>query len=40
MQESKYFYNGIPLSKYCKDNNINISTIRARNCGYCYRGLW
>ena len=30
MQESKYFYNGIPLSKYCKDNNINISTIRAR----------
>lgn len=30
MQKSKYFYNGIPLSKYCKDNNINISTIRAR----------
>lgn len=30
MQESKYFYNGIPLSKYCKDNDINISTIRAR----------
>ena len=30
MQESKYFYNDIPLSKYCKDNNINISTIRAR----------
>lgn len=30
MQESKYFYNGIPLSKYCRDNNINISTIRAR----------
>ena len=30
MQESKYFYNGIPLSKYCKDNNINISTIRSR----------
>ena len=30
MQESNYFYNGIPLSKYCKDNNINISTIRAR----------
>lgn len=30
MQESKYYYNGIPLSKYCKDNNINISTIRAR----------
>lgn len=30
MQENKYFYNGIPLSKYCKDNNINISTIRAR----------
>ena len=30
MQESKYFYNGIPLSKYCKDNNINIRTIRSR----------
>ncbi len=28
MQENKYFYNDIPLSKYCKDNNIN--TIRAR----------
>ena len=32
MQESKYYYNGIPLSKYCSDNNINISTIRA--------GIW
>ena len=30
MQGSKYFYNGIPLSKYCKDNDINISTIRSR----------
>ena len=30
MQESKYFYNGIPLSQYCKDNNINVDTIRAR----------
>lgn len=30
MQESKYFYNGIPLSKYCKDNDINISTIQSR----------
>ena len=30
MQESKYYYNGIPLSKYCKDNDINISTIRSR----------
>lgn len=30
MQESKYFYNGIPLSKYCKDKDINISTIRSR----------
>ena len=27
MQESKYFYNGIPLSKYCKDNNIKLITI-------------
>ena len=25
MQESKYYYQGIPLSKYCKENNINIS---------------
>ena len=30
MQESKYYYNGIPLSKYCKDNNINMNTIRTR----------
>ena len=30
MSESKYFYNDIPLSKYCKDNNININTIRGR----------
>lgn len=30
MQKNKYFYKGIPLAKYCKDNNINISTIRAR----------
>lgn len=30
MQESKYFYNGIPLFKYCKNNNININTIRGR----------
>lgn len=30
MQENKYFYDGIPLSKYCIDNGINISTIRAR----------
>ncbi len=30
MHECKYFYKDIPLSKYCKDNNINISTIRAK----------
>ena len=30
MQESKYYYNGIPLSKYCKDNGINIKTIRSK----------
>ena len=30
MQESKYFYNGIPLPKYCKDNNINADTVRTR----------
>ena len=27
MQESKYFYNGIPLSKYCKDNDIKLIRI-------------
>ena len=30
MQENKYFYQGIPISKYCKENNININTIRSR----------
>ena len=30
MKESKYYYNGIPLSVYCKENGINISTVRAR----------
>lgn len=30
MQENKYFYQGIPLAQYCKEHNINISTIRAR----------
>ena len=30
MQENKYFYNNIPLTEYCQDNGINISTIRAR----------
>lgn len=30
MQESKYFYKGMPLSRYCKENDININTIRAR----------
>ena len=30
MQENKYFYKGISLSKYCKDNDINISSIRSR----------
>ena len=30
MQESKYFYQGIPLSKYCNENDINISAIRSR----------
>ena len=30
MQENKYFYNGIPLTKYCKENNINIDTVRTR----------
>lgn len=30
MQENKYFYKGIPLSEYCKDNDININSIRSR----------
>ena len=30
MQENKYFYNGIPLTKYCKENNINVDTVRTR----------
>ena len=30
MQESKYYYNGVPLSEYCKDNNRNLKTIRTR----------
>lgn len=30
MSENKYFYNNIPLPKYCKDNNINIDTVRTR----------
>lgn len=30
MQESKYYYDGIPLSKYCKDNDLNLKTIRSR----------
>lgn len=30
MSENKYFYNNIPLAKYCQDNNINIDTVRTR----------
>lgn len=30
MQESKYFYQKKPLSQYCKENNLNIDTIRTR----------
>lgn len=30
MQECKYYYENIPLTTYCKDNDINISTIRTR----------
>lgn len=32
MKASKYFYQGIPLAKYCKENDINLSTIRS--------GIW
>ena len=30
MSEDKYYYNGIPLSTYCKDNGINPDTVRTR----------
>lgn len=30
MQDSKYYYNEIPLPKYCKDNGMNLKTIRNR----------
>ena len=30
MQESKYSYQGIPISEYCKNNNLNVNTIRGR----------
>ncbi len=30
MPEDKYYYNGIPLSRYCKDNGININTVKTR----------
>lgn len=30
MAGNKYFYEGIPLSKYCKDHDIKLSTITAR----------
>lgn len=30
MYESKYLYNGISLSRYCKDNGININYIQSR----------
>lgn len=30
MQESTYFYQGKPLSQYCKENDINVNTIRTR----------
>lgn len=30
MQQSKYFYKGIPISMYCKEHKINLKTIRSR----------
>ena len=30
MQDSKYYYQGIPISEYCKKHNINVNTIRGR----------
>lgn len=30
MQESTYFYEGKPLSQYCKEHDINVNTIRTR----------
>ena len=32
MKNSRYYYKGIPLTIYCRDNNINTSTIFARIC--------
>ena len=30
MQQNKYFYNGIPISKYCQERNLNIKTVLSR----------
>ena len=30
MQQSKYFYKGIPISIYCKEHEMNLKTIRSR----------
>lgn len=30
MQQSKYFYKGVPISMYCKEHKINLKTIRSR----------
>lgn len=30
MQESRYFYDGIPLVEYCRDNDINVNAVRTR----------
>ena len=29
-KDSKYYYQGIPISEYCKKHNINVNTIRGR----------
>ncbi len=31
-RKSRLFYNGIPLIKYCKDNDINFATIKSSIC--------
>ena len=30
MQDNKYFYKGIPITEYCREHDIKVSTIRGR----------
>ncbi len=31
MQNTKYYYDDIPLSEYCKEKGINVKTVRTKN---------